>query len=157
MHLGVRRCALPPHPLRPGSGWVLKFLFPGIKCFFQGLVGVKPSIFFPGLYVFFPGPTPFFPRIVMVHDRNPGIPMNQAFLSCDNKFYCGLHWWQKVTFHWRVLKAEVMSCQLPAWLNWMTRLSLVNSLVFQCAKGQGSYMYHKANMFVWFQCFLSWT
>ena len=40
-------------PFQPGSGWVLKFLLQGIKFFFQGLVGVKPLIFFPGVVNFF--------------------------------------------------------------------------------------------------------
>ena len=43
----------PQTPLQPGSGWVLKFFFQGIKFFFQGLVGVKPSNFFPGVVIFF--------------------------------------------------------------------------------------------------------
>ena len=35
----------PSTPFQPGSGWMLKFLFQGIKFFFQGLVGVKPFVF----------------------------------------------------------------------------------------------------------------
>ena len=46
----------PPAPLQPGSGWMLKFLFQGIKFFFQGLVGVKPlNLFSRGCNFFFQG------------------------------------------------------------------------------------------------------
>ena len=56
----------PPTPLQPGSGWVLKFLFQGIKFFFQGLVGVKPlNLFSRGCKFFLQG----LPRLTQANLR----------------------------------------------------------------------------------------